>query len=147
MRLTLLRSPSSPDPEADRGTHTFTYSLLPHAGDFRQAGVIRAGYELNVPISVARGDATIEPWTAMSVDRDNVVVEVVKQADRSDELIVRLYESWGARGPVTLRFGFPVRDAAVVDLLERHRESVDVVDGTVRLDLSPFQIATLSLRR
>ena len=32
MRLSLLRSPTSPDPEADQGEHGFAYSLLPHAG-------------------------------------------------------------------------------------------------------------------
>jgi alpha-mannosidase len=146
MRLTLLRSPTSPDPLADRGTHTFTYSLLPHAGDFRQAGVIRAGYELNVPITARAGGSDVHPWSAVSVDRTNAVVEVVKRADRDDATVVRLYESWGARGPVTLRFGFPVNDAAVVDLLERERGTVDVVDHAVTVDLAPFQIVTLALR-
>lgn len=37
MRLSLLRSPIAPDPEADRGTH----SLLPFAGSFSEAGVVR----------------------------------------------------------------------------------------------------------
>ncbi|KKC46846.1 alpha-mannosidase [Paenibacillus sp. D9] len=48
--LNLLRSPSYPDPEADRAEHEFTYSLYPHAGDHVQAGIYRRGYELNVPL-------------------------------------------------------------------------------------------------
>ncbi|MBW7461671.1 alpha-mannosidase, partial [Paenibacillus sepulcri] len=31
--LNLLRSPSYPDPEADRAVHEFTYSLYPHGGN------------------------------------------------------------------------------------------------------------------
>jgi alpha-mannosidase len=47
MRLSLLRSPIAPDPEADQGEHHFVYTILPFAGSFNTAGVIRAGYELN----------------------------------------------------------------------------------------------------
>jgi hypothetical protein len=49
IRLSLLRAPTWPDPVADRGHHRFTYRLLPHAGDLRAAGVVDAGYDLNVP--------------------------------------------------------------------------------------------------
>ena len=48
--LTLLRGPQYPDPQADRGLHRFTYSLLPHAGDFRTGDVIAEGYRLNLPL-------------------------------------------------------------------------------------------------
>ena len=47
MRLTLLRGARYPDPVADQRRHRFTYSLLPHAGDLREAGVVAAGYRLN----------------------------------------------------------------------------------------------------
>ena len=38
--LTLLRSPSNPDPDADIGEHEFTYSLLPHKYDLIRSAVI-----------------------------------------------------------------------------------------------------------
>jgi len=49
MRLTLIKSGIDPDPEADQGRHVFTYSLLPHAGGWREGDVTRAAYELNWP--------------------------------------------------------------------------------------------------
>jgi alpha-mannosidase len=52
LRLTLLRSPSWPDPEADRGIHQFTYALYPHSGSWQSAGTVRRGYELNLPLLV-----------------------------------------------------------------------------------------------
>jgi len=33
LRISLLRSPTDPDPNADRGHHHFSYALYPHAGD------------------------------------------------------------------------------------------------------------------
>ncbi|MDR0668523.1 MAG: alpha-mannosidase [Treponema sp.] len=56
LRLTLLRSPTAPDEEADQGEQRFTYALFPFEGTFAQAGVIRAAYELNAPIT-CEGDA------------------------------------------------------------------------------------------
>jgi alpha-mannosidase len=52
MRLTLIKSGIDPDPEADQGRHVFTYSLLPHAGGWREAGVTREAYALNDPAIV-----------------------------------------------------------------------------------------------
>ena len=49
LRLTLLRSPKAPDPNADMGKHVFTYALLPHGGDFREGEVVDHAYALNAP--------------------------------------------------------------------------------------------------
>ena len=40
MRLSLLRGPTHPDPTADLGSHQLTYALMPHPGNFQEAGVI-----------------------------------------------------------------------------------------------------------
>lgn len=152
IRLSLLRAPTWPDPMADRGDHHFTYRLLPHAGDLRQAGVIDTGYDLNVPLVVVATDpheGTTGPYGSMlSVDSANVVVEVVKESDDgSGALVVRLYEAWGQRGPVTLTAPWPVGRATATDLLERHIEEIPAHDANVTIMMTPFQIATLKLER
>ena len=47
LRMTLLRSPAAPDPDADRGPEHFTYALYPHGGDWKQAMSVHHGYEYN----------------------------------------------------------------------------------------------------
>lgn len=150
LRLSLLRAPTMPDPEADQGHHEFTYALFPHQGDLRAGGVVRAAYELNVPlvaVPIIESAQAGRPSTAalIQADRPGVVVEAVKRADRDDATIVRLYEAWGTRGPVTMRFGFPVARAWRTDLLEREQDAVTVEDDRVRLQLRPFEIVTLKL--
>jgi alpha-mannosidase len=49
-RFSLLKSPLFPDPNCDRGAHAFTYALMPHAGDWRAAGVDRAADCLREPL-------------------------------------------------------------------------------------------------
>jgi alpha-mannosidase len=152
MRLSLLRSPNWPDPEADRGIHRFRYQLLPHAGDLRPAGVINAGYDLNVPLRAV--SATPHPGrrpptgSFLSVDTGHAVIEVVKPADgQPDGLVVRLYEAWGGRGPVTVTAPWPVRRATRTDLLERELAPVESEGDRIHLDLRPFEIVTVKLER
>ena len=62
LRLTLLRSPVEPDPNADRGHHHFTYSLYPHGGDWKTALTVRHGYEYNYRLRAMQ----VEPHTVCS---------------------------------------------------------------------------------
>ena len=57
LRLSLLRSPKWPDPNADRGHHHFSYALYPHAGDWKQALTVRHGYEFNYRLKAMQVEA------------------------------------------------------------------------------------------
>ncbi|MEV6738244.1 glycoside hydrolase family 38 C-terminal domain-containing protein [Streptomyces sp. NPDC051104] len=143
VRLSLVRAPRVPDPGADQGRHRFTYSLLPGA---TIDDAVAEGYALNLPLRVAEAAGAPEP--IVSVDGGGVTVEAVKLADdESGDVVVRLYESRGGRVEGVLRTGFPLAGARVTDLLERPLEDAEIVDGGVPVDLRPFQILTLRLRR
>jgi alpha-mannosidase len=148
VRLSLLRSPRFPDPETDRGSHTFGYALVPGA-DVAEA--IREGYRANLPLRAATGSA-VEPL--VTVAEGTAVVEAVKLAeDRSGDVVVRLYEPLGGSAAVRLRLGFAAAAVAAVDLHERADAEVAAlapltVDGAdVRLRLGPFQVVTLRVTR
>jgi alpha-mannosidase len=146
MRLSLLRAPTHPDPTADRGRHRFIYALMPHPGDFREAGVIAAAEDLNAPLRVV--SSGLGPGTRRSlieVDTPQVVVEAIKRAEDSDAIVVRLYEAWGGRCRARVRTSLPTGRAALCDLLEREREEVPVHGGELDLEFAPFKILTLKL--
>ena len=50
IRLTLLKSATHPDPVQDQGEQNFTYSLLPHKGDFIEADTVKAAYSFKSTI-------------------------------------------------------------------------------------------------
>ncbi len=158
MRISLLRSPTHPDPKADQGQHRFSYSLLPHAGDW--AATIPHAYALNDPLIVysradgqpaagdqqavsATGVARQSPFVA--ADKPNVVIETIKRAEDGNGVIVRLYESQRRRGPVTLHTSFPLASAHRVNLLEDDKEQLTVSGSSVALSLRPYEIVTLRL--
>jgi alpha-mannosidase len=143
-RYSVVRAPRSPDPEADQGRHRIAYALLPGA---TVADAVAGGYALNLPLRVTAGSG---PATTplVSVEGDAASIEAVKLADdRSGDVVVRLYESLGGRARTRLRASFPIAEVEVADLLERAVEGVEVAaDGTVPVELRPFQVLTLRLR-
>jgi alpha-mannosidase len=141
IRLSLLRGPGFPDPEADQGSHHFAYALFPHQGDLQNAGVIAEAEHFNLPISVRAGQGE---GRVVSVDRPGVSIEAVKWADRTDALVVRLCEVWGSRGPVRVTLHRPFVAVARTDLLEREVSSLAGHDGTVEFELRPFELVTLA---
>ncbi|MHC4914364.1 MAG: alpha-mannosidase [Planctomycetota bacterium] len=154
LRLSLLRSPSTPDPAADRGEHEFTYAIYPHAGDWREALSVRAGLELNVPLRAVpapRGSGELGPSCSLiSVDAANVVVEAVKAAEGSDDVVLRIYEAHGSRAAARLRTLLPASSARETDLLEKGGRRLRLrrqgAGAELRLEFRPFEIKTVVLR-
>ncbi|MDX2821642.1 alpha-mannosidase [Streptomyces ipomoeae] len=141
VRLSLVRAPRIPDPEADQGKHRLTYSLLPGA---TIDDAIAEGYALNLPLRIA--DAAGAPEPVVSVDGEGVTVEAVKLADdASGDVVVRLYESRGGRARGVLRTGFPLAGAQITDLLERPLSEAATDGNGVPLTLRPFEVKTLRL--
>jgi alpha-mannosidase len=143
MRLSLLRSPKSPDPEADMGRHQFRYALMPHSGDLRESGVITAARAFNSPLLLQKTDAPPGAHSFFSVDNPGVVIDTVKRAEDSNDIIVRLYESYGSRSRVKLITALPIAKAIRCNFLE---EDERPLSRGLRFDIAPFQIVTLKLR-
>jgi alpha-mannosidase len=138
LRISLLRAPRNPDPEADKGPHTFTYALLPHHGSWQDAGVVEAATALNSPIRFGAH----APGSLASVD-GGLVLDTVKRAEDSDALVVRLYEPHGARGESRIRV--PGISASRANTLEQTGEPLSVEDGEIVLPFRPWEVITLTV--
>ncbi|HSL31039.1 MAG TPA: glycoside hydrolase family 38 C-terminal domain-containing protein, partial [Anaerolineales bacterium] len=153
IRLTLLRSPTRPDPTADYGEHQFKYSLHPHTGSWSEE-TQREAYLLNDPILVYRsrveGSRPAERLSTLSsllsASSPNVIIETIKRAEDGNGIIVRLYESQRKRGPVQLHAGFEVQTAWETNLLEENETELSVENNSIHLELNPYQIMTLRLK-
>ncbi len=145
--LTLLKSSTSPNPEADQEEHVFTYAIMPHQGGWRDAAAPDAAYRFNIPVTAVPGGQGSE-WLApfARVDCTNVMIESVKRALDGEETVIRLYENYGQRAHVRLKLGFPVKQAWMASLMEDRQESAAITDGMIELDLRPYEIATLMIR-
>eukprot|EP01117_Protostelium_nocturnum_P007833 TRINITY_DN2801_c1_g1_i1.p1 TRINITY_DN2801_c1_g1~~TRINITY_DN2801_c1_g1_i1.p1 ORF type:complete len:1044 (-),score=436.54 TRINITY_DN2801_c1_g1_i1:183-3314(-) len=148
LRLSLLRSPKSPDPECDMGHHSFRYSLLPHAGSFQEAGVIREGYNFNVPLVRSSG-VSFQNESLFTLDNESIVLDAVKKAEDSSDIVVRLYESFGCYGSFTLSSLLPFKSVERVNILENvssEHPKAELKEGRVTVDVKPFQLITLKFK-
>jgi len=151
VRLSLLRSPTWPDPLADRGRHRFAYALYPHAGPPTSSGVIAEAHSFNSPlrvVSIGRGDGDVPREHSIVDPHDGgVVISALKAADDGDGTIVRLHEAFGGRRRVGLQLPGATQ-ANRVDLLENptQHDPLPVRDGRIDLALHPFELVTLRIR-
>ncbi len=151
LRLSLLRSPTAPDPQCDQGLHRFTYALFPHAGDPFAGGVLEAASALNTPLTAI--PATPHPGrlppaqSYVTLDDPGFVVVAVKRADDgSGDVVIRGYEASGGHRRARVQTTFAVASAQRTDLLERPRHALTIDAGAVVLDLRPFELVTMRLR-
>lgn len=152
VRLTLLRGPIEPYPEADVGEHRFRYALVAHDGVSDLSDVLLAAERFNNPIGVigdteivgpSAGDASAR-FSFASVDKSNVTLETVKKAEASDALIMRVFEHANVRATVRITFGVPIKSVRRVNLMEEKAgPPLEITDNSVTLSLRPFEIATL----
>ena len=124
------------------------YAVIPHSGDWREAGVFRDGLELNHPLIVrkvvAHAGKLPARWGFVSVSSPQVVMSALNPAING-RTILRVYEATGNPAPnVHVRFTAGVSSAHEADLLERPSRDLTVNGGDVLLDLGPFEVKTLA---
>lgn len=145
--LNLLRSPKTPDAEADMGGHLFTYSFLPlGGGNWEEELQIEASSLNRLPVPL-RG----EPKKSFAVPfaaffNDGVSFAVMKREEKGDGLVLRLAEYRGKNS----RIGLCVPKGKVLaecDLLEwREGKTYRPEGGKLELDFKPFEIRTFLVK-
>jgi alpha-mannosidase len=90
----------------DQGRQNFLVRLIPHAGDWRAADVVRRAAELNQPpfalIETFHEGPLPQRASYASDDGGDVVLTVVKRGEDGDGYVARAYESTGRAGRATL---------------------------------------------
>jgi alpha-mannosidase len=150
LRLSLLRSPTWPDPEADRGVQRFSYRLYPHRGSWKDALTVRRGYEFNYPLEalpVANHAGALPPvHSFLGIEGDSVVLTAFKRSEDDRSVILRLYEWAGKDSTATIQLPSGAQTAATTNLMEQFESKPEsVAADQVRLNVHPFQIATVRI--
>lgn len=117
LRVTLLRSPPyalhSPTKSydytryqfTDQGPQTFSLAVLPHAGNWRDSGILEVGAELNVPpssLTESSHSGPLPPTGGFVACRGKGVrIEAIKESEDGKGLILRAVEWVGRRRKAT----------------------------------------------
>ncbi|MDN4605105.1 alpha-mannosidase [Paenibacillus sp. F6_3S_P_1C] len=149
IRLSLLRAPKWPDEHADQGEHEFTYSLLPHQGDWREAGVVRRAMELNHPtqvVAAGRHSGTLKAEHSWVHFRsEHVILDTIKASEDGTGTVLRFYESSGGRETVEVQWAETQTTASVVNLLEDEIRPLVCREGKFELTFKPYEIQSVKI--
>ncbi len=145
LTMSLLRSPKWPDPQADMCKHWFRYALYPHAGGPQTGGVVREAMCFNQPLTATACSAAETTASYFKISNSTIVLDTVKKAEDSDDLVIRLYESSGAKQKGTLTSSLPITAANEVNILEDNTGG-EVWHNGLYLNLRPFQIISYRLK-
>jgi len=166
LRLTLIKSPISPDETADLGTHEFTYALYPHLGNLVGSYVQTRAAEFNSPVGCyeipgAEGGYFVEfsllkvdALSPQLMDEDpslHIIVDTVKKAEDSKDLILRVYENNNrALKDAVIQLDSCVRftEAVETNLMEEPLadQNVKISGQSIIFDIKPFEIKTFRLK-
>ena len=150
LRLTLLRSPTWPDPEADRGPQHFTYALYPHAGPWKQALTVHRAYELNDPLTARQVFSHTGPLPAeysfAAIDNPNVTLTAIKKSEDADALTIRMVEWAGTPTEVHLHVPPGATAATETNMMERPEgPQLSLANNLVTVPIKPYEILTVQV--
>lgn len=140
IRLTLLKSANAPDPEADKGTHTFSYALYPHTGTLQQSDVIEQAAAFNSPLILQeadQGSGELPPEKSLlCIDRAGVQLTALKLSEKDNTPITRILETRNTRGNISISSDILTGKPTPADLLERAN------GNSLETKIKPFEILT-----
>ncbi|MHB1023584.1 MAG: alpha-mannosidase [Acidobacteriaceae bacterium] len=148
LRLSLLRSPTWPDPNADQGHHHFAYSLYPHAGSWKQALTVRQGFDFNYKLEAEQ----VAPHTGVlptefsfvKVQPEDLVLTAVKKTEDGNGLLLRFYEWAGKAGKATITLPNGVASAVETNLMETPEGNpLATTSNSVTVPFMPYSINTV----
>ncbi len=147
LSLTLIKAGIDPNETADIERHKFTYSLLPHEGDWKEGRTVDESFNINVPMRVADHGKQGETYSFMNVDKNNVVLETIKKAEDGNGVIVRIYEVENKRTKVRLNTAITVHKAVETDMLENEIYSnLKVIDEhNIEFEIKPYEVKTIRI--
>lgn len=149
MSLSLIKSGIDPNPTADQEKHYFTYAILPHGGDWKDANTVQHAYMLNVPVlsncPKNKLEYLIDDGSLFSINARNVVLETVKKAENSRGTVIRLYEFENRRTKVTVTVFKKFSSIVECDLLENNIRIAAMGENKFSFTINPYEIKTFRI--
>jgi alpha-mannosidase len=156
LRLTLLHTPKTKQrytyqSSQDFGYHRFTYSIVGHEGSYQEAQTVLKAEALNQSLKAFVADGKHDgklgrQFSFVKTDNARVLVKALKQAERSDEYVVRLYETSGQPQPVTLDFAGTVLAAKELNGVEDEIGALSAGGKQVSITVPAYGIKTIKVR-
>ena len=156
LRLTLLHTPATKErytyqSKQDFGYHTFIYSIVGHKGTHEDAQTAVKAEILNRPLTAfttgKHSGKAGRSFSFLQTSDERMIVKALKKAEKSDDYVIRLYETTGK--PVanfTVTFASEILAANVLNGVEDLTGNAVFKDNQLIVNANPYSINTFSVR-
>jgi len=155
IRLTLVHTPSTGRGYMDQATndigfHTFSYAIGGHKGDWREGGSQWAATRLNQPLvafNAPKHEGSLGKSISMlKVSNSQVAVKALKQAELTEEIVVRVQELFGKDvKQVKVTFPTGIISAREVNGIEETIGKAVVENGQLVFDMKSYEPKTFAV--
>jgi len=131
------------------GEMSFRYNLYPHQGNWVQAEAYREADRLNLPLEVAQvgphGGDLPKSLSFMSLEPAALALSAFKKAERSDSLVLRVYNPTSGDLEGRVSFWKEIEEAWLTNLNEERRQQLQPRGSDLPLTVPAKKIMTLEL--
>ncbi len=149
LSITLIRSGWLPDQKSDIGKHTFTYSILPHTGDYLEGEVLKHAAFVNNPLRVSSSDIGGELSAEMSLlssGNPSIPLCGVKCSENTGDLVFKLYNCSCEVANTAIKCGLDVDTVYECDFLEQHIDNISINNSLFNVTLKPHEIKSYIIK-
>lgn len=143
MRLSLIKSATYPDCTQDQGLHEFTYSLLPHMGDFVSGEVVKESFSLNQNLCIMQGVINDSDEELFVIDGNEIEIDAIKKSEDGKYIVLRFHDYGGTAQKVSITPRFTCEKFAESDLMENPLSELELVrNRNLITSVGPYEIKT-----
>jgi alpha-mannosidase len=149
IRLSLLRSPKWPDPNADRGKHSIEYSLFPHTGKVMQSQTVQRGYEYNEPLiamlTTSHKGKLPATHSFVQIEPSNLVLTSIKKAEDTDAWVMQWYDAKGEGCEAVLTLPSQPKNVLKTNFMEEDGIEIPFVKNVVKMRTERNSVMTIKV--
>ena len=150
IEISLLKPGQSPNKICDIENHKFLYSLYPHLGSWQQGNTHKEAECLNEPLVGLYSEKNLgglnKKLSFFNLNCDNVVIDTVKIAEKSNDIIVIVYEYFNKRTSVEFSSHFNISKVIECNILEEEEEQILVENNSFNFEIKPYEIKIFKLK-
>ena len=148
--ITLIKSATDPNPEADQGKHQFIYAMFPHQGGWKDGNTVEEALDLNTPAIVSDVSDDLLPEISKKeswciCNEKNILIDTIKLSEKGNQVIVRMYEFHNNDMLAPVFLNKKVSRVFLCDLLENELEELTIEHNQTLVHFHPFEIQTIKL--
>ena len=131
------------------GVNECHYAIMPHAGDWQQAGLYREADQFVLPLETAQagkgGGGMPKQLSFLEVGPEEITLSAMKKCDERDSMILRLFNPTDDAIEGTISCHQDIKEAWITNMNEERREQLTVSGTSINVPFAHKQVITLEI--